>query len=489
MSYRIISKQIGGGSLGKVYLIMEIENPKNILIAKIFHAQYFEQYNNEKSILQILLSSDNTYNNYIIKINNMNINLVDVPDDFHYILFDYLQFGNLSKYLLHMELFTPISQDFVKIIGFKLLKALKVMHNNDISHNKIDLNNIMFDSECNPIIIHFTDARRDNYNNFSEDFRGLGKTLAKLMTNGRFLNFEYYEKKNCFVITDNTKKKYRDSKFWHIYGKDIPQEFIHFFNILMKEREINIDDLLNNNWLNSIPKSGVEKINLEDKYKNYFKERYKTLKEFEDGEKEEIDINSIINTSNNNSFNTSILDFCRSIIDNTNKIDEISKLKIQEIDYKPEGIVFDFIEISISLDEIKDISNFLYTYMLKLEEIIQNIDTTKISTQKDDNYLFFSVNIKTEENNNDEIIDDDEINNNEEKQDSNNINYNNFIYENENNENEYLNIKIELLKYSKITTDYKEKYYLMFNYIDGEIYDYYNYLKIIKEKAKKLLKK
>ena len=118
--------------------------------------------------------------------------------------------------------------------------------------------------------------------------------------------------------------------------------------------------------------------------------------------------------------------------------------------------------------------------MLKLEEIIQNIDTTKISTQKDDNYLFFSVNIKTEENNNDEIIDDDEINNNEEKQDSNNINYNNFIYENENNENEYLNIKIELLKYSKITTDYKEKYYLMFNYIDGEIYDYYNYLKIIK---------
>lgn len=127
--------------------------------------------------------------------------------------------------------------------------------------------------------------------------------------------------------------------------------------------------------------------------------------------------------------------------------------------------------------------------MLKLEEIIQNIDTTKISTQKDDNYLFFSVNIKTEENNNDEIIDDDEINNNEEKQDSNNINYNNIIYENENNENEYLNIKIELLKYSKITTDYKEKYYLMFNYIDGEIYDYYNYLKIIKEKAKKLLKK
>ena len=486
MNFRIIPKQIGG-SIGKVYLIMDIENENNKLIAKIFHEQYNEQYNNEKRILE-LLSSNNPVNNYIIKIKNLNINIVDIPEEMHFILFDYLQFGNLSKYLLHMELFTPISQDFVKIIGFKLLKALKAMHNNDISHNKVDLVNIMFDNEFNPIIIHFSEARRDNYNNFSEDFRGLGKTLAKLMTNGRFLNFEYYEKKNIFVITDNTKKKYRDKKFWLTCGEDIPQEFIQFFNILMTQREINIDDLLNSSWLNSIPKSGVEKKNLENKYKNYFLERHKILKDLENSEKEEIDVNSIINISNNNSFNNSILDSCRSIIDNTNKIDEISKLKIQEINYKPEGIVFDFIELSVGLDEIKDVSNFLYNYMLLLEEIIKNLDESKITTQNDEKYLSFSVNVKTKENNNDEIIDDDEPNNNEEKHDSNNIDYNNIIYEDENNEDEYLNMKIELLKYSQITADYKEKYYLMFNYIDGEIYDYYHYLKIIKEKAKKLLK-
>ena len=195
MNFRIVSNQIRGGSPGKLYLIMEIDNQNNVLVAKIFHAQYFEQYNNEKRILE-LLSSDNPFNNYIIKIKNININLVDIPDEMHFILFDYLQFGKLSKYLLHMELFTPISQDYVKIIGFKLLKALKVMHDNDVSHNKIDLNNIIFDNEFNPIIINFSEARRDNYNNFIDDFRGLGKTLAKLMTNGRFLNFEYYEKKN-----------------------------------------------------------------------------------------------------------------------------------------------------------------------------------------------------------------------------------------------------------------------------------------------------
>ena len=256
----------------------------------------------------------------------------------------------------------------------------------------------------------------------------------------------------------------------------------------MTQREINIDDLLNNNWLNSTPKNGVKKNNLENEYKNYFSERYKILIDIENREKEEIDVNSIINISNNNSFNPSLLDSSRSIIDNINKIDEISKLKIQEINYKPETTVFDFIEFSVGLDEIKNVSNFLYNYMFKLEEIIKNLDESEITTQKDENYLCFYVNIKTKENNNDEIIDDDEPNNNEEKQDSNNIDYNNIIYEDENNEDEYLNIKIELLKYTKITTDYKEKYYLMFNYIDGEIYDYYHYLKIIKEKAKKLLK-
>ena len=487
MNYRIIPNQIGGGNIGRVYLIEDTQNKNNKLIAKIFPDHYLDQYNNEKSILEIL-SSNSPFNNYIIKIKNININLEGIPDDVHYILFDYLHHGNLSKYLLHMELFTPISEDYVKLICFKMLKALKVMHNNDISHNKIDLINIMFDDEFNPIIIHFSEAKRDNYNNFSDDFKGLGKILAKLMTNGRFLNFEFYEKKNCNVITDNTKKKYKDTKFWKVYGKEIPKEFITFFNMLMSEREINIDDLLNHRWLNSMPKSDVEKCNIENNYKKYFFGRHQTLSEIEKREKEEIDVDSIINTSNNNSFNNiSLIGSYRSI-DNTNKIYQISKLEIKEINNIPEGIVFDCIEISFRFDEIIDISNFIYNYILKLEEIIQNIDVSKINIENDEKYLSFSINVKTNENYNNTIIDDDdEADNNEEKKNSNNINNNNIIYEDENNEDEYLNMKIELLKYSKIT-EFKEIYYLMFNYIDGEIYDYYHYLKIIKEKAKNLLK-
>lgn len=487
MNYKIFSDQIGRGILGKVYQIMEIQPPHNILIAKIFSADNLVQYNNEKPILDSLSSND-AYNNYIIKTKNININIEDIPYNAQFIIFDYLKYGNLSKYLLNMSLYTPISQDYVKLICLKLLKALKVIHNNDISHNKIDLINIMLDEEFNPIIIHFTEAKRDNNNIFNEDFKGLGKILAILMTNGRFLNFEYYEKRNCYVITDNLKQKYRDKKFWKMYKNEIPEEFVNFFNILMTNSQISIDDLMNNKWLNSIVKCDAKTFNkIENNCKNYFVERYKTLIENNEIEKEQIDINSIINTPNNNSSNLpSLIGSFRSI--ETSIINDIFKLKIREINYEPKGIIFDYIEISINFNDVIDISNFLYNYMYKLKEIIQNIDT-KININNGEKYLSFSINVKIEDKNNEIYDDDDEINNNNgEKQDSNNTKTNNIIYEDENNEDEYLDFKIELLKYDQRIDCYKEKYYLMFNFIDGEICDYYHYLKIIKEQAKNLLK-
>ena len=496
MNFSIISNQIGCGSLGKVYLIKEIGSQNNILIAKIFDAEYLAQYNNEKEILDSLSSND-VHNNYIIKIKNININLEgDIPYNNHFIIFDYLKNGNLSKYLIKMDLYTPIPQDYVKLICFKLLKALNVIHNNDISHNKMDLNNIIFDNDFNPIVIHFSEAKRNNNGNFIDDFKGLGKILAKLMTNGKFQNYEFYKKKKCYVIIDNAKKMYNAKNYWKFYGNNenivIPQEFIDLFNILMSNKPINIDDLINSQWLYSIVSNTKQFKIIENNCKKYFYNRYNNILEFEKQYREEInDINSMINTTNNNLFNfSSLLDSCRSI--DTSKINDISKLKIKEINNEVNGILFDYIEIIINLDDYRDISSIFYNYMLKLEEIIQNLDKTKINIEYDEKYLSFTINIKMEEKNNYEIM-DDEINN-EEKQDYNNINNNNiinddnFIYEDENNENENLEIKVELLKCCQKTDCFVEKYYLMFNCVEGEICDYYHYLKIFLEKAKKLLK-
>ena len=56
----------------------------------------------------------------------------------NYLVFDYLKHGNLNEYLYNMEKYTPFSEKFVKIIGYKLLKGLKKIHHNQICHNKIE---------------------------------------------------------------------------------------------------------------------------------------------------------------------------------------------------------------------------------------------------------------------------------------------------------------------------------------------------------------
>ena len=45
--YSIISKQIGSGSIGKVYQIQRNGHPDDILIIKVFNEELIEQYNND----------------------------------------------------------------------------------------------------------------------------------------------------------------------------------------------------------------------------------------------------------------------------------------------------------------------------------------------------------------------------------------------------------------------------------------------------------
>ena len=490
LNYIICSNIIGSGSIGKVYQIMNLNEPHDILISKIFEPNYNEQYNNERQILTMLSDPNEIHNNYIIKLKNINMNIQldfadnNFPFNSNYLIFDYLKYGNLSKYLLGMGNYTEISEEIIQLICYKLLKGLRVMHNNGVCHNKIDIKNIMFDDEFNPIIIHFTEALRINNNNFGKDFLGLGKTLAKLMTSGRFMDFDYYREKNCFVITDNFKKKYKDSKFWKILG-DKFKNFVEFFNLLVKKSKnnaLNIDNLLNHDWLKNIRDNrNFEKV--ERDCKEYFKKRHNNIEEFEKNEKQEFDINSIINVPNtNNSLFDSILNPVRSIeLD-----DNIYNLNIKIKNMEPKGILFDYIEIIIdSNNDIEKSSALLHNFIKELAINIKNIENSIIKIDYPDDYL--TMNLTFEENTNNDIID---IDMDKEDVDCDSIN-DNIIYDEDDNEKENLEIKIELLKYEQKdeSEPNKEKYYLQFNYIQGEIYYYYYYLKIIKEKVKFLLNK
>ena len=236
-NYRIISDQIGSGIIGKVHQIQLVQQPYTILIAKIFEEKGEEQYNNEKNILSIILNLNIYNNNYIIKLKNIYIILDFInyfPYNSKYILFDYLQYGNLSKYLSNINQLSDIPEQFTKLICYKLLKGLQILHNNNISHNKIDINNIMFDNNFNPIIIHFSEAFINHDNNYKNDFRGIGKIIAKMMTSGKYMYLKFNKIKKYFEIIDCAKRKIRETDFWNIFKEKIGKEFTNFFDKLLK---------------------------------------------------------------------------------------------------------------------------------------------------------------------------------------------------------------------------------------------------------------
>ena len=78
----------------------------------------------------------------------------------------------------------------------KLLLGLKKIHNNNISHNKIDIRNLMFDDNFNPIIIHFGNAIiSDNHQN---DFLGLGLILVGLISSKKIISYKFNKKQNNY---------------------------------------------------------------------------------------------------------------------------------------------------------------------------------------------------------------------------------------------------------------------------------------------------
>ena len=486
-NYEIIPQQIGNGFLGKVYQIISVESPQNKLIIKIFDSKDREHYYQEKEFLSKFIGTE-----YIINLKTCDIRLENSNVFVHnstYLLFDYLQHGNLSQYLLYMENYPDISEEFVKLFCYKLLKALKIIHFNNICHNKLDILNIMLDNEFNPVIIHFSEAYMVSNNNFRKDFEGLANILAILMTQGKFLYCKFNKSKKYFEITDNNKRQYEDSKFWILLNTKIPPKFIEFFNALIKTKNVNIDDLFNHGWL-----SGLNDINfrnkIESKSKIYFQKRYQDLLELKKVESFiKVDFNSILNEPNN--YNNSLFNdkFNKG---ESNNDEFIYNLKIKKIENEPKGVLFDYIEIITNNNYLDKNNNIPVNFMIQYQNIIESTFSDNIKIKYSDKYLSYTISF--EENKNNEIIEDDDANKNNKGEESNDndssIKDNNIS--NDEDEDEDLIINVELLEYNKennIDDIYNDKYYLMFNYIQGEIYEYYLILKQLKDLAKDLLNK
>ena len=499
MNYTIYSNQIGSGSIGKIFKIRTKEPPYKYKIIKIFEEQQHAHYIRERNILLDLSNNNNPNDNdYIIKLNNGEI-ILDFMDHFsqnsNYLVFDYLKHGNLNEYLYNMETYTPFSEKFIKIIGYKILKGLKKIHDNQICHNKIELKNIMFDDDFNPIIIHFSEATRNN-TNYRKDFVGFAVILGQLMTSGKMVSIKYEQKH--FVIIDNLHHKKKDKAFWAL-NKNISPQFINLFDLLVKSKKpLIIDDLLNNEWFNEIKNNDDNAKKIEDDLKTYLNSRYEGILLLNQIKMPDVDINSILNSQNSNEkslFNLGSLNSDRSLeyIEEDNHYN----LEIKTINFEPKGILFNYIEINfnnIRHDVDDNLNILLIDFMNNLEKIInKNMKNNINSIEWDKEHLSFEVNF--EENiiyddnlaNSDEDSEKDECNECIQSNNEDNDSRNDEIIEDK--DDEPLILKVELYKHigQKNFESFEEKYYLMFNYTQGEIHIYHYFMNIIKEKAKSLL--
>ena len=506
INYIICSNQMNSGINDKVFKIVEISQPNKLFIIKIFEEMKRKEYEEEKSILSLLKdSSNNPQNNYLIKLKDIEVRL-EYSDNYrmnsNLLVFDYLHHGTMCDYLYMMPNINHIKEIYVKLLCYKLLKGLQKCHENNICHNKIDIKNIMFDNDFNPIIIHFSEASLINNKNFNKDFIGLGIVLAKLMTSGKFISYKYDKNKKRFVFIHKlggTKKKgvLEESQLWEIFEINnnikISKEFKQFFDILVKSKNaLNIDDLLNNEFLKDIINNQEE---IETKLKKDFEADYNEIVKSKEQDKQEIDIYSILNLDNteDNSLvnprkrgSKTSFDRIRSLEEKEGNLYEHKVLK--SIKCEPKGIQFNYIEINIKDNEILYL-DALEKLMIDLENNIREFKYEKdidINIEHDSKNWAFCIAFEEKEIDEENNIEDN-IDNIEEETDaiSEDLNDNELIP---------LVIKIELFeleKDEKLTHSMNpidRKYYLMFNYIQGDISDFYEYLKIIKNISIRLLK-
>ena len=293
-NYEICSNPLGNGKNCEVYKIKEKNHPHSILIAKIYENSRRKYYEKEKRILlKISNSNDVEINDYLIHIKNINARLEiskKFKADSTLLTFDFLMHGNIQDYISLKSFGKPISEIYIKL-------GLKKIHNNNISHNKIDIRNLMFDDNFNPIIIHFGNAIiSDNHQN---DFLGLGLILVGLISSKKIISYKFNKKQNNYIFRFYSTNNYfhesscEESVFWKILESNknviISKEFIDFFHLLViPDKILNIDELFNNIWLKDIKIYHKE---IEQNFREEFKINYFFLSQSQ----------KLVNNFNNNS--------------------------------------------------------------------------------------------------------------------------------------------------------------------------------------------
>jgi len=517
-NYEISISQLGEGKHSRVYSIKGKISQREYIV-KIYEERNCNFYNNETFILNNL---NNIYpdqgdnNNCFIMYRNIHYSpgMFPIPteirgNNLQFLFFDYLPKLPLLDYLTFTK--DQIKEIHIKFICYKILKALEQLHAVNICHYDLKESKVMFDNNLNLKLIHFPEAKminnaKDGYK-LNKDIYNLGKILAKIFLRGIFKSINYNPKKNVYIISINLnvaqlEKKYEhmeESQFWKLMKERfkivLPPDFLKFFKVLvyskMSRNIVEIDSLLNNEWLREIT-NDIQKY--QDIFRQDFNALYNTIQEVEEKDSEaKTEINNFIDEYENENYTVEdeVEQAPQDIINIYNK--ENIKEKNEAIDinqinndfnnlsmndkklFTPRKDEFNYLKIDVLNHNNKDIDKAMSTFMRDLKySIRENYEDTDIKINfKDvkDNSFTIEYGIPPIQFNCDDIVFLDED------------------FEKKVKNSQKFEIKVELVEGDK-SLFYKQKinqFYLVFKGDNVDKEDFYEILTILKNIAKKIL--
>jgi serine/threonine-protein kinase len=169
--YKIV-KYLNSGKAGDVYLVNDINFPKNQLAMKIFNPWVLERsYEYERIKLEAEVGKSLNCKN-LVKIFDVKINK-NTPNG-TFLIMEYIDGITLNKWI---EKNKPIKiNTFIKI-ALQLCKAIKILHESKIIHRDIKSSNIIYSKDKNVVLMDFGVAKLEHQHTITDSDEFLG-TIA-----------------------------------------------------------------------------------------------------------------------------------------------------------------------------------------------------------------------------------------------------------------------------------------------------------------------
>ena len=476
--YSII-RMLAIGGFGTVYLVKD--NEKNIeYAAKTIDND--DSFKNEVQINEIVEKIDSLNIVKYISKGIKNVEYLGKSETKNYVVFEYCEYGDFFNYIPS----GGFDEKVVKIVFKTLLEAVEKIHNKNVCHLDLKLENILVDKDFNLKISDFGLSNQINeinngifkkncgtsyykppqmilglsYNGIKADIFSLGVILFALLS-ARFL----------FIKSDPRDNK---NPYYYIkrYGIEFLEQIQNFFpqNSTRESRQLFLDmvayeesyrpeikNILKNKWFDEIK-------DISDKDKKTIIKEIIEMKLKEKNENQNKTINHIPKEKNNES------KYIDKLFDETYKIKCLKK-KIKLDNY---------LQIKGNLNPI----DFMNEFANKMEDTFDDIETNN-----NNHYLNFDIIIKKKEEEKEKKEEKEEK---EEKENENekinaeekidiNLEINNLALGNIDKLEKDLIIQVELIKIND------NEHLLNFIKVKGALRDYYQKLKDIMSDAEALI--